>query len=117
MLAWPFVFEMGNVMSIDDVIFFVDSAIEHCKGKTYGYFKINREYWLLYAYRHWALKEIRKMLLESPDSNYIWLLEIFKDTMDEYACKAVDHETSMMFSTACDTAIEVLDWMIVCERV
>lgn len=104
-------------MDNDDVIFFVDSAIEHCKEKTYGYFELNKEYWLLHAYRHWALKEIRKMLVESPHSNVIWMLEIFKDTMDDYACKAIEPETSMMFSTACDTAIELLDWIIVCERV
>lgn len=104
-------------MDSEDLIFFIDSCLEASMVDCSNYYAYPKDIWMMHAYGRWALKEIRKMLKEHPDVSPIWQLEIFKDVMDEYACKSVTPEANQMFSSAYDMTIYVLDWAIACERI
>ena len=64
-----------------------------------------------YAYSEWAVREIIESIQKNKSKPPIAVVEDFVRKMDEYSC--VNQDTSRIFSIAKDSAMDILDMLIV----
>lgn len=68
-------------------------------------------YFIQYCYSQWAVDEIIKSIQKNGSKPPITVVEDFVRKMDEYSC--VNPNTSLIFSIAKDSAMDILDLLIV----
>lgn len=103
-------------MTMSDALAFIDELYDSAwyrKPRSFGAKRMKETTLANMSYRRWALNELKMFLESCPNHEPIFLIEKYREVMDNKSCEGKTEEFRQAFGYCYDIATEVLDMLLV----